>query len=245
MGLSDRDYMRERYRQRQGLGAGKTQWNDKKARREELREGHEKAVPLGSASWVGKGGPWFEAKDRGHDYQKQRYRPHPIVRPHPAQKWILLLSAITILIPAYREAKRSGWIPDSGPALAFPSSGSVTVNSAIDPRTATSRMPVVTDTANAVVQLFDRETDEHIISAYVRRQDSVTIPVPPGTYRMRVIEGDKWHGPVRFFGPSTTYETVVRPMVFTRQKGSGIDLHRSPTGTLHTRINITDPKPLN
>lgn len=50
MGIDDRDYMRERYRQRQGLGAGRTQWNDKKARRERLREAHLKAVPLGSAS---------------------------------------------------------------------------------------------------------------------------------------------------------------------------------------------------
>lgn len=32
MGLADRDYMRERYRARQGLPSGKTVWNDGKAR---------------------------------------------------------------------------------------------------------------------------------------------------------------------------------------------------------------------
>ncbi|NLS27460.1 hypothetical protein S2M10_24560 [Sphingomonas sp. S2M10] len=32
MGLYDRDYMRERYRQRQGLDPGKVQWNDRAAR---------------------------------------------------------------------------------------------------------------------------------------------------------------------------------------------------------------------
>jgi hypothetical protein len=61
---------------------------------------------------------------------------------------------------------------------------------------------------------------------------------------MKVIEGDKWHGTTSFCGPSTTYETVVRPMVFTRRRGSGIDLHRSPAGTLHTGINMKNSKPL-
>ena len=248
MGIDDRDYMRERHRQRQGLGPGKTNWNDRKARVEMAHEKHDKAVPLGSASWIGvtpPGGAWFAPENRGFDYQKGRHRPGPVLRPHPAQKWIIGLCALTFLIPAYREAKRAGWIPDREPTLAFPSSGSVTVNRDIDPRTATARMSVVTDQANAVIQLFDRETDEHIISAYVRRHGSVTVPVPSGTYRMKVIEGDKWHGPQRFFGPSTTFETVVRPMVFTKRRGNGIDLHRSPAGTLYTTINIRNPKPLN
>jgi len=47
MGLSDRDYMRDRYR-KQGGAASIPVWNDKKGRVE--RED----VPLGSASWVGK-----------------------------------------------------------------------------------------------------------------------------------------------------------------------------------------------
>lgn len=50
MGLDDRDYMRERYRKRQGLDPGATQWNDKKARREHAHDQHQKSVPLGSAS---------------------------------------------------------------------------------------------------------------------------------------------------------------------------------------------------
>ncbi|MBB3349797.1 hypothetical protein [Sphingomonas sp. BK069] len=54
MGLDDRDYMRERYRKRQGLDQGDTTWNDKKARREQAGAGYKKTVPLGSASWVGK-----------------------------------------------------------------------------------------------------------------------------------------------------------------------------------------------
>lgn len=244
MGLDDRDYMRDRYRQRQGAAPGKTQWNDKKARQE--------AVPLGSASWIGGGGngsssggggAWFDSANRGFDYQKNRSTPRP--RAHWAGKWILLLSSLTILIPAYREAKRSGWIPDRKAELPFPASGTVTVNDSVDPKTATSRIEVTAAQANAVVQLFDRKTDAHVISVYVNRNEDVSVPVPPGTYRMRIVEGDKWHGLTAWFGASTTYETVVRPMVFTRRESHMIDLHRSPGGNLHTSINITNPKPLN
>lgn len=71
-----------------------------------------------------------------------------------------------------------------------------------------------------------------------------SLSVSHGTYRMRVIEGDKWHGPVKFFGPSTTYESIVKLMTFTRRHFGGIDLHRRPDGTLKTRVKIGDPPPL-
>lgn len=249
MGIDDRDYMKERYRQRQGLSRGRRLWGFGKAARETRAERtpKEKAVPLGSAPWIedkgrgGNSGLWFESKNRGLDYRKDRS-----VRfvPHPMQKWILLLSAISLVYPMYREAKRNGWIPDREAALSFPPSGSVTVNAAIDPHDATSRIRVVTASAKAVVQLFDPGSDRHVISVYVHGDDDVTVPVPPGTYRMRVIEGDKWHGPVKFFGPSTTYESVVKLMTFTRRRFAGIDLHRRPDGTLKTRAMIYDPQPL-
>lgn len=250
MGIDDRDYMQHRYRQRQGLSAGKTQWNDKRARQELLRENHKKAVPIGSASWIesggtgGNGGGWFD--NATLRFERGRIRPRSQDRSdgNPAQKWIILLSALTVLIPAYREAKRGGWLPDSQPEIAFPSSGTVTIDAGLDPSSATSRMRVTTDQANAVVQLMNRDTDRHVISVYVRREDDVTVPVPPGTYRMKVIEGNKWHGTTDYFGQSTTFETVIPPMIFTRRQGSGINLHRTPAGTLRTSINFSNPKPL-
>ena len=249
MGIDDRDYMRERYRARQGQAGVSTWWNDRKGRRELPKE---KAAPLGSASWIGKGGSgtgptngWFDAANRGFDYQKSRHRPRSASQTHPAQKWILLLCAIPTLIPAYREAKRAGWFPDREVELPFPESGTVTVNNSVDPKTARSKINVAAGEANAVVQLFDRKTDAHVISVYVNRDDKVSVPVPPGTYRMKIVEGDKWHGLTKWFGASTIYETVVRPMVFTRQRYLSIDLHRSPAGNLRTSININNPKPLN
>ena len=225
MGLADRDYMRERSRQRQGAGFDQTRWDDFKARAE-----HDAT--------------WFEPKNRGFDYQKQRWRPTPIIRHHPAQKWIFLLSAVSFLFPAYREIKRAGWLPDWQETIPFPSSGSVTVNRKINPRSATSKLRVVTAAANAVVQLYDPASGVHMISVYVRKDDDVEIPVPPGTYRVQVVEGDKWHGKVKYFGSSTTTDTVVSTMTFARHASNGIDLHRRPDGNLPTRPNLFNPAPL-
>lgn len=241
MGLDDRDYMRERYRQRQGLDPGKTQWNDRAARVEMERGQHKKASPIGGS---GGGGGAFAARNRNPDYGTRHHRPAVVLRSHPAQKWIFLLSAVSILFPAYREIKRAGWLPDWERAAPFPSSGSVTVNREIDPRTATSRLRVITATANAVVQLYDAETGVHIISLYVRRDDEVNVPVPPGTYRVKIIEGDKWHGRTKYFGSSTTSDTVVATMTFGRHLAHGIDLHRRPDGNLPTRPDLFNPKPL-
>ncbi|WP_235516796.1 hypothetical protein [Sphingomonas sp. Leaf28] len=116
MGIDDRDYMRERYRDRQRKASGTIIWNDRKARVEQPHDKHGKAVPLGS-----------DTASRGFDYQKNRHRPKQHAQTHPMQKWIFLLCAMPILIPAYREAKRSGWFPDRVAELPFPASGTVTV----------------------------------------------------------------------------------------------------------------------
>jgi hypothetical protein len=241
MGLDDRDYMRERYRQRQGLDPGKTQWNDRAARVEMESGQHKKASPAGGS---GGAGAAFAPRNRNPDYGARHHRPPVVLRPHSAQKWIFLLSVVSILFPAYREIKRAGWLPDWEQAIPFPSSGSVTVNREIDPRAATSRLRVISAAANAVVQLFDAETGVHIISLYVRRDDDVNVPVPPGTYRVKLVEGDKWHGRVRYFGSSTTSDTVVATMTFGRHLTHGIDLHRRPDGNLPTRPDLFNPKPL-
>jgi hypothetical protein len=129
--------------------------------------------------------------------------------------------------------------------MPFPASGTVTVNDSVDPRSATSRIHVVAEPANAVVQLLNSETDAHVISVYVKRAEDTSVPVPPGVYRVKIIDGDKWHGLNKWFGPSMTYETVVSPMTFTRLRYHTINLNRSPAGNLPTKINITNPEPLN
>lgn len=218
MGLEDRDYMRERYRAR----AKDTRWNDRTGRVE---------------------GAWFDSANRGHDYRHGRFTAHG-----PRRLWLgwlpFALSLLLTVIPAYYALKREGWLPDPRPGLPFPASGSVTVDRRVDPKSATARLAVVTANANAVVQLFDAETGRHVISVYVRKNDQATVAVPPGDYRMKIAEGQRWHGPRDFFGTSTTYETVAQVMPFRTSAGNGINLNRRINGNLPTRPNWTDPDPL-
>lgn len=144
MGIDDRDHMRERYRDRQGKATGTTFWNDHNARVKQPHDKHGKAVPLGSASWIGGGGNgsgsgWFDTANRGFHCRKNRYLPKQRVRAHPARTWIFLLCAMPVLIPACREAKRSSWFPDRAAELPFPVSRTVTVNDSVDQKTATSQ----------------------------------------------------------------------------------------------------------
>ena len=58
---------------------------------------------------------------------------------------------------------------------------------------------------------------------------------------MRLIEGQKWHGTTRYFGPNTSYETVAELMTFEPRSGHIIDLHRRPGGNLKTQLMLSRP----
>lgn len=187
-------------------------------------------------------GARFGAKDIGHNYRKGRHRPNPRVVQHPWQKWIFLVMAVSILIPMYGEAQRKGWLPDFAAAVPFPETGSVTVARTIKRANIKSTLTVDASEANAVVQLFDPATNRHIFSLYVASNNRITVPAPTGTFRMRLIEGQKWHGTTRYFGPNTSYETVAELMTFEPRSGHIIDLHRKPDGNLKTRLMLSRPE---
>lgn len=219
MGLDDRDYMRERYRARSNV----TRWSDRAGRVESA---------------------WFDPVSRGHDYQRGRFRGPRRVR-GSILRWLpFALGLLLVIIPAHYSLKREGWFPDLKPAQPFPDNGSVTVSSRLDPKSATARLTVVTSDANAVVQLFQPETDQHVISVYVRKNQEAAVAVPPGIYRMKIAEVQRWHGPKEFFGTSTTYETVAQLMIFRPWEGQGIVLKRGPNGNLPTLPNWRGPRPL-
>ena len=126
----------------------------------------------------------------------------------------------------------------------FPETGSVTVATDLPMSSVRSRLSVRTSASNAVVQLVHPETNRHALSVFVAANSEVTIPAPVGIWRMRVIEGQKWHGNARFFGPNTEYETVAELMEFGHSRGNGIDLHRRIDGNLKTRQMLMGPEPL-
>src|SRR3546814_8642902 len=77
--------------------------------------------------------------------------------------------------------------------MPFPESGSVTVASWAMHEPVSSFLTVETADSNAVVQLIDPTTGRHAISIYVSKNDRIRVPVPQGTFRLRLIEGQKWH----------------------------------------------------
>lgn len=234
----------------------KTTWNDKKARRE--RAGVDDVLP-GGASWGGKDRSFDQydsiaaayPRKTGHrrgqhfnDRRKTSGNRSVIYRTTPLYWIMAALSVLGVCIPMLGDLRRGGWLPDRDPGMPFPETGSVSVASDLPMRTVRSRLTVVTSASNAVVQLVHPETDRHALSVFVAANSEVTIPAPVGIWRMRVIEGQKWHGNARFFGPNTQYETVAELMEFGHSRGNGIDLHRRIDGNLKTRQMLMGPEPL-
>lgn len=263
MGLDDRDYMRDRYRKRRGLSGQSTRWNDKKSRVE-----RDDDVPLGSASWIGKkdpgrefelknpgykdrpkgtarGGPWFEQKNQGFDYQKSRWRPKRAgrragkARMAWAGKLILPLILLTYGVRMYTDAKHWDFLPDIGRSEPFPKSGEFKVRRAYAAGR-TVPFTVVAGDRKAVIQLLDAKS-KPIFAIYVRANETAQAQAPRGTWIMRLIEGRMWQGDEQFFGPNTMTENTVAPQSFLAPGGFILDLRRRLDGNLPTEVQWTDP----
>lgn len=95
------------------------------------------------------------------------------------------------------------WSADGAAYRTFPPSGSVTVTTAMRPGSATARLAITPGGQNAIVQLLAPTTGHHVLSIFLRAGETRIVPVPPGTWRLRVIEGRTWAGPRRLFGDGT------------------------------------------
>jgi len=120
----------------------------------------------------------------------------------------------------------------------------VTVANGTTKRKISCWLTVTAADANALVQLYDAKGECHVLTVYIGKNSRVRLPVPAGTYQIRLIEGQKWHGPERFFGSNTAYETIAELMAFTPQSAHILDLHRRPNGNLKTRMVLTNPEKL-
>lgn len=219
MGLADRDYMRERYRARQGL-SGQTVWNDWKARRE-----------LDNASYFS--GRW-----------RARLRRHNALRRKLLS--VTLMSLVAVLLVA--GTRNHGWLAERFAALTigrsgfgFPASGTVSVSSALDMQRVQSRLTVQGAAENTVVQLVDARTGAHHLSIYVRAFERVSVPAPIGVYRVRFIHGRQWADARAFFGRGTVQEEVIGAMPFAKNLGHVLDLRLGPDSNLFVRRLPGDP----
>lgn len=257
MGIDDRDYMRERYRQRQGLSAERTTWNERKARRELEGRGYQKAVPvdrkgrsvpLGSALWIsgnGKRQSWFERKNRGHDYQSNRWRPS---RRSKLPSGLVALSLIAALVVTGFGAR--DWTAERYGAIilaqshSFPASGTVSVPTNIDMKRVAAKLTVQGGIENAIVQMIDARTGRNALSVYVRAHERVTVPAPIGRFHMRLVHGRDWTDTRALFGKGTLHDEVEGAMRFTRKVGHVLDLRLGHDSNLVVRRINLRPAPL-
>ena len=252
MGIDDRDYMRERYRERQGLPLERTTWNERKARRELEGRGYQKAVPidrggrsvpLGSALWIsgnGKRLSWFERKNRGHDNHRSRWGPSRKAR-FPGR--LIALSLAAAIIATGFGAR--DWIAERYRAIilaqghSFPASGTVSVPANIDMKRVVAKLTIQGGSENAIVQMIDAKTGRNALSVYVRAHERVTVPVPIGRFHMRLVHGRDWTDTRALFGKGTLHDEVDGVMRFTRKVGHVLDLRLGHDSNLAVRrINL-------
>lgn len=181
-------------------------------------------------------GKGFVGSENATVYRRMVYRQTPA-------NWIIaVLMVVAAFIPMLGDLKRAGWLPDPETGLPFPETGTVIVAADLPEKSVRSRMTVRASASNAVVQLYDPETGRFRMAVFVRAGEEIYTAAPLGTWQMRVVEGQKWHGPKKYFGPNTQYETVAELMEFREDLHNGIDLHRRVDGNLKTRLMIKGPE---
>jgi hypothetical protein len=206
-------------------------------------------VPLGSASWISGGskGSWFEARNRGHDYQRGRWRPRPRFTPAPYWQALGVGVAIALVLAAWagqgqiKRATSSLFASIVGTNTGFPESGTVAVSSSVDLRTVRSHLTIQGAADNSIVQLLDPATAKNRLSVYVRAFERVTVPAPLGQYRVRFIHGREWADSRTFFGKGTLHDEVAGVMLFTRRVGHTLDLRLGADSNLVVRRIAAKP----
>jgi hypothetical protein len=209
------------------------------------RRGPRPTSRLGSTVWVDRLGR-LEAADlvNAHRHHAIAYHGARPRQRFDARIIMVALSLLLALIPIYGDMKRRGWLPDLEPGLPFPQSGSVTVSEQARHRRLTSRLTIAAGPANAVVQLYEPQSGAHLLSIYVGKREQIEVPVPAGTFNLRFVEGQKWHGTTRYFGPNTAFTTAADPMTFSPKLRQIIELQRRPDGNLRTREMLGGPERL-
>ena len=173
MGIDDRDYMRERYARRRGLN-----WNDKLGRVEQGDPDTVLPIPAN--------GPARLARRPRPPAQFANDPESPINSTVQSIALLILIAGLALVLIWWAI---SAWFKNK--YRTFPPSGSVTVSSILSPRTATSKLRIKTGRRQAIVQLLTPETGNHVISIFMQPNQSRDVPVPPGTWRLRVIKGEE------------------------------------------------------
>ena len=180
------------------------------------------------------------------DYMYER-RPSPVQRsprslrpatPVGGAMISALLVGVTVAVQYVEHYGIPSFAAPAGPVLSFPHSGDVFVTSYADLTHGQSTFGIKVppaDHSNYVVLLSSVATGRRIMAIYCRSGDDTRVPVPVGTYRVRVASGVDWYGLHDLFGRATHVEEVVPLMTASLTRGVGIEFRRRPDGDLPTQ----------
>lgn len=175
-------------------------WNPRRPRRLAGEEDDVEIVTVRYARARSRSGADDRERDEDFAFRRvPRRRAGTFARPRAssARGPVLLLLALALAVLGW------WWSDRRNEYRTFPPSGSVTVTTALRPGAATARLAIRAGSAKAIVQLLAPQSGAHVLSIFLRPGDRRIVPVPPGTWRVRVIEGHAWDGPRRLFGPQT------------------------------------------
>jgi hypothetical protein len=90
-----------------------------------------------------------------------------------------------------------------------------------------------------VMKVVDWNTGEFVAVYFIRRGETLSTELPPGSYKLKFASGVKWYGPKYLFGPATTYSQISDKILFVVSgdyaKGRQIDLSPQEDGKLCKR----------
>lgn len=222
MGIADRDYMRERYLERQGLPRAETRWNEQKAR-----------VDLGDDYFTGS----WRTRIRHHQ-ARQKAMLHALLL---AAGSAVVIAGVTHRADVMRGVetlwRHVGW-------SSFPATGTVSVSPGLRMDRVKSRLTLQGAADSAIVQLREPATGRHVMSVYVRPSERTTIAAPTGRFSVHFIRGSDWQDTQRFFGDATRHDQVIGTIDFTAAQGHILDLRLGPDSNLVVRRLNTAPEPL-
>ncbi len=96
---------------------------------------------------------------------------------------------------------------------------------------------------NFLVKLVDLNSNQDVMTIFVRSGTQVEVKAPLGTFEIRYASGEKWYGPKYYFGPNTSFSRADKQFNFYETEngvnGYSIQLYKTADGNLST-ININE-----
>ena len=104
----------------------------------------------------------------------------------------------------------------------FPDSGSVVYSRLVEePTSQLHLLTSVGDQRKFVARLYDIATDELVATIYLNGGHQVTVRAPYGAFRLKIASGRRWLGETSLFGLDGDVEEANAPLMFYPMSGGG------------------------